>query len=74
MAFLINEIVLFTGDTLILQNGRARPFYRLFNMDTPAQRASIRKLARLENVTLLCSAHTAYTTSYDQAIAQWRDN
>jgi hydroxyacylglutathione hydrolase len=74
MAFLINETVLFTGDTLILQNGRVRPFYRLFNMDTPAQRASIRKLARLENVTLLCTAHTGCTTGYDRAMRQWRSN
>ena len=73
-AFLINETVLFTGDTLTLRNGRVRPFYRLFNMDTPTQRASIRKLARLEQVTLLCTAHTGWTTGYDRAMGQWRSN
>ena len=68
MAYLVNESVLFTGDTLILKNGRVRPFYRLFNMDTLTQRVSIRKLARLENVRLLCTAHTGCTSDFRSAM------
>jgi len=71
MVFLINETVLFTGDTLTLQNGRVRPFYRLFNMDTSTQRVSIRRLARLD-VALVCTAHTGCTTDYDRAMEEWR--
>jgi hypothetical protein len=64
--------VLFTGDTLTLRNGRVHPFYRLLNMDTNTQRESIRKLAGLQNVALLCTAHTGCTTDYTRAIKYWR--
>jgi len=67
-SFLVNDSVLFTGDTLVLQDGLVRPFYRLFNMDTAAQRDSIRKLARLEEVALLCNAHTGCTSKYARAM------
>ena len=74
-SFLVNDSVLFTGDTLVLQDGLVRPFYRLFNMDTAAQRDSIRKLARLEEVALLCTAHTGCTREYARAMKHltlWR--
>jgi hydroxyacylglutathione hydrolase len=72
MSYLVNDRVLFTGDTLILQDGFAGTFYRLFNMDTAAQRASIQKLARLRDVAVLCTAHTGCTTAYVRAIKHWR--
>ena len=68
-SFLVDDRVLFTGDTLVLQDGLVRPFYRLFNMDTAVQRDSIRKLARLEDVALLCTAHTGCTEDYTRAMA-----
>jgi hydroxyacylglutathione hydrolase len=73
MSFLVNESILFTGDTLVLQNGLVHTFYRLFNMDTAVQRDSIRKLARLENVALLCTAHTGCTKNYARATKYWRE-
>lgn len=72
MSYLVNERVLFTGDSLALQNGRARPFYRLFNMDTKAQTESIPKLATLKHVSLLCTAHTGCTSDYDRAMSPWQ--
>jgi hypothetical protein len=48
-------------------------FYRLFNMDTTVQRDSIRKLARLQNIALLCTAHTGCTRSYARATKYWRE-
>jgi len=72
-SFLVDDRVLFTGDTLALQNGLVRPFYRLFNTDTAVQQESIRKLARLENVALLCTAHTGCTADYAGAMRHWRD-
>jgi hydroxyacylglutathione hydrolase len=72
MAYLVDDRLLFTGDTLALRNGRAQTFYRLLNMDTATQKASIAKLARLENVSLLCTAHTGCTTNYGCAMKEWR--
>jgi hydroxyacylglutathione hydrolase len=72
MSFLVNDRVLFAGDTLRLQNGHALPFYRLLNMNTAIQKRSIKKLARLEDVTLLCTGHTGCTQNYAFAMKRWK--
>jgi hydroxyacylglutathione hydrolase len=72
MSYLVDGRVLFTGDTLALRNGQVRTFYWLINMDTATQRASIGRVARLEGVGLLCTAHTGCTTEYARAMRQWR--
>jgi len=70
--FLVNDGVLFTGDTLALQNGRSHTFYRPFNMDTETQKKSLYKLAALRNIALLCTAHTGCTEEYEKAMKPWR--
>ena len=72
MSYLVDDGVLFSGDTLVLRNGQVYPFYRLVNMDTATQEQSIRKLTRLQNVALLCTAHTGCTTDYERAMMHWR--
>jgi hydroxyacylglutathione hydrolase len=72
MSFLVNDSVLFSGDTLKLQNGQVHTFHRLLNIDTATQRESIEKLTRLQNVALLCTAHTGCTTDYARAMKYWR--
>ena len=72
MSYLVDNRFLFSGDSLVLRNGQVRPFYRLFNMDTAAVEQSIRKLAGLRNVALLCTAHTGCTTNYERAMMHWR--
>jgi glyoxylase-like metal-dependent hydrolase (beta-lactamase superfamily II) len=78
MSYLVNnqgltsDRVLFTGDTLALRKGVARPFIRLANMDTAREKESIRALARLEGVDLVCTAHTGCTAQVDQAMRPWR--
>ena len=72
MSYLVNDRVLFTGDTLALRNGRVRPFFRLVNMSTATQKDSIRALARLRDIALLCTAHTGCTTDYALAMQHWR--
>lgn len=61
MAYLVDPGYLFTGDTLSLKEGRAATFNDFFNMDTPRQRESLEKLARLADVTYVFSAHYGYT-------------
>lgn len=70
-SFLVNDRVLFSGDTVALRNGRVYTFYRLLSKDTATQRASIRKLARLRGIDLLCTAHTGCTTDYRRATKHW---
>jgi glyoxylase-like metal-dependent hydrolase (beta-lactamase superfamily II) len=73
MCYLVNDSVLFTGDTLALQDGQVRPFYRLFNMDMAEQRNSIRRLAQLRNIELLCTAHTGCSRDYAFAMEHWHE-
>ena len=72
MSYLVDGRVLFTGDMLALRNDHVRTFYRLINVDTATQKASIGKLARLEGVSLLCTAHTGCTTECARAMRHWR--
>lgn len=72
MSYLVDGRVLFTGDTLALRNGHVRTFYRPINMNTATQKTSIGKLARLEGVSLLCTAHTGCTTEHARAMQRWR--
>jgi hydroxyacylglutathione hydrolase len=73
MSYLVNDSALFTGDTLTLQNGHVHTFYHPFNMDTATQRQSIRKLAALESISLLCTAHTGCTGDFEKAVKLWRE-
>jgi glyoxylase-like metal-dependent hydrolase (beta-lactamase superfamily II)/protein-S-isoprenylcysteine O-methyltransferase Ste14 len=73
MSFVVNDRVLFSGDTLVLRNGWVYTFYRLFNKDPVTQRESIRKLASLQDIDLLCTAHTGYTGDYVRAMRYWRE-
>jgi glyoxylase-like metal-dependent hydrolase (beta-lactamase superfamily II) len=72
ISYLVDNHVLFSGDTIALRKGVAHPFFRLANMDTARAKASIRVLARLENVALLCTAHTGCTAQVAEAMSAWR--
>jgi glyoxylase-like metal-dependent hydrolase (beta-lactamase superfamily II) len=73
MSYLVDGHILFTGDTLVLRNGRACPFYRFFNKNLAVQKASISKLAALQGVDLLCTAHTGCTRDYAHVMQYWRE-
>ncbi len=70
MCYLINGSMLFTGDTLILRKEKIFPFYSCFNMNTEQQKLSIRKLAALENVSAIYTAHTGYSQDFKSAFEQ----
>jgi hydroxyacylglutathione hydrolase len=73
MSYLVDGFVLFTGDAFKLFNGRVDALRPYINMDTERQKESIRKLARLTNVGLACTAHWGYTENFDRAIGGWRN-
>ncbi|WP_425803036.1 MBL fold metallo-hydrolase [Desulfitobacterium sp. Sab5] len=66
--YLINNSMLFTGDNLRLNNGKAQPFSALQNMDTKTQKESLKKLALLKNVEILCTAHSGYSKDFEVLI------
>jgi hydroxyacylglutathione hydrolase len=72
MSYLINESILFVGDAFKLVENKVLPKRRYINMNTEQQKASIRKLARLDNICLACTAHNGYTKEFDHAISSWK--
>lgn len=72
MAYLINSEILCTGDALVLKDGRVEPFYSTWNMNHELVKQSVRKLAALENISVLCTAHTKCSRNFESAMRQWR--
>lgn len=60
MSYLVNDNILFTGDTLTIRNGKVKPFFRLQNMNTRLQKESIKKLLKIQNIEFICTGHTGY--------------
>jgi glyoxylase-like metal-dependent hydrolase (beta-lactamase superfamily II) len=71
MAYLLNDAYLFTGDTCKFCNGKAY-VGRHYTMDAQRQEASLRKLAKLQNIRCVLSAHSGYTYDFDTAFEPWR--
>jgi len=72
MAYLIDGEILCTGDTLVLEDGKVEPFYRTWNMNHEMVRQSVRRLAALEKISVLCTAHTKCSRDFERAMRQWR--
>jgi hydroxyacylglutathione hydrolase len=76
MSYLVDNSVLFSGDTIALKEGKVRHFSKLnprdkIHMDIATQVKSIKKLAKLKNVSLLATAHTGFTTDFEYAMSDW---
>lgn len=72
LSYLINDKYLIAGDLLLLENGKVKEFYKVWNMDHELDKRSIRKIAKLKNIELLCTCHSKYTFNFDDAIQDWR--
>jgi len=76
MSYVVNDSILFTGDTLRLKDGKVSAFSRLrlgdrIHMDTTTQTESVKKLAQLKNISLIVTAHTGFTTDFQSAMSDW---
>jgi len=76
MSYLVNDSILFVGDTLALKGGKVRPFSRLhlrdmMTMDIATQTESVKKLAQLKNISLMVTAHTGFTADFQSAMSNW---
>jgi len=70
MSYLIDDC-LFTGDTLVLKDGKAKTTMGFINMDTKVEEESIRKLARLSGIRLLATGHSGYSLDFQKAMTEW---
>lgn len=72
MSFLVNGKYLFVGDAFNLRDGKAVMDRAFLQMNKSLQEASIRKLAKLEKISLLCTAHSGFTNDFEKAMNEWR--
>jgi hydroxyacylglutathione hydrolase len=73
-SYLINDRILIVGDAFKLINGEAAPgpLHWFFTMDQKASEESVRKLARIKDVDIVCTAHSGCTRDFGKAMAKWR--
>ncbi|MDR2733930.1 MAG: MBL fold metallo-hydrolase [Spirochaetota bacterium] len=62
LCYLVDGKYLFTGDTIILVQGVGYAFYPLWNIDTDQLAQSLRALKGLQNIIMVITAHSGYTT------------
>jgi hydroxyacylglutathione hydrolase len=67
MCYVVDDRYLFTGDTMSLMNGRAGLFSDFFNMDSAAQRESLRRIGALPGITYVFTGHHGITDDYEKA-------
>jgi hydroxyacylglutathione hydrolase len=72
MCYLVDGRLLFTGDSMRLKEGKADIFSKTINMDSDIQGYSLKKLARLQGVQTVFTAHFGYTNSFDRAFEGFR--
>ena len=72
VSYLVDESYLFTGDALRLKRGIAHPLAACLNQDKVQARCSIQKLARLNTVRYLFTAHSGMTANAQEAFQPWR--
>jgi glyoxylase-like metal-dependent hydrolase (beta-lactamase superfamily II) len=73
VSYLAGERFLFSGDVIRLRKGNAFPFPFWFNRDSRALAQSVRKLAGLNGIECLMTAHSGFTSDVAHAFRRWRE-
>ncbi len=71
MSYLVNDALLFSGDTMSLKDGKAEPFNEFFNMDTEREKDSIKVLAGLKGIRYIFTAHYGFTADPAKAFKKF---
>lgn len=61
MSYLINDGLLFTGDSMSLKEGKVMTFNDIFNMDSKTQEKSLNMISHVEGVKYIFTAHYGFT-------------
>ncbi|PKN73428.1 MAG: hypothetical protein CVU52_07140 [Deltaproteobacteria bacterium HGW-Deltaproteobacteria-10] len=69
MCYLVDNKFLFTGDSLSLQSGKVWLFSKFINMDNETQMQSLKKLARMQGIKYIFTAHHGFSDNYEKAFA-----
>jgi glyoxylase-like metal-dependent hydrolase (beta-lactamase superfamily II) len=71
MSFLINGSILIVGDELNLKDGKAVLDRKFIGIDYGKRLESIHKLAKIDEVKVVCPAHSGYSEDFQKAMADW---
>ncbi len=71
VSFIVDDNLLFTGDTLRLKCGKVLPFPSWLNKDKKVLHHSIHKLAGIKGIEWLLTAHNGMSRDVEKAFAQW---
>ena len=63
---------LFTGDLCTVMDGKVFPMLKIFTEDMSADSLSIVKIAAMDNIDLVFTAHSGYITDFQDAFKKWR--
>lgn len=69
--YIVNDQYLFSGDNCSLKKGKASVFSKFINMDSKTQQKSIRKIAKLQGIKGVFTAHHGYTEDFSLAFRDW---
>lgn len=72
MSYLINDKILFVGDLLLFKNGEAEQFYYVWNKSHQVNKESIKKIAQLDGVEIICTAHSKCSFEFDKVLKKWK--
>jgi hydroxyacylglutathione hydrolase len=67
--YLVNGQYLFSGDTMSLKSGKVGIFSKNINMDSKTQFESLQKIARLQGIKYIFTAHHGYSDDFAAAFA-----
>ncbi len=71
VSYLVEDRLLFTGDTLRLWHGKVRPFPSCFNKDRISLNKSIGRLSQIKGVECLLTAHNGVSCDVEDAFSPW---
>jgi glyoxylase-like metal-dependent hydrolase (beta-lactamase superfamily II) len=71
LSYLVDGKYLFAGDLLLLKDEKATAFYKIWNMDHEQDKQSIRKIAHLQDIEIMCTCHSKCTFDFKNSVKKW---
>jgi glyoxylase-like metal-dependent hydrolase (beta-lactamase superfamily II) len=71
MSYLVDDSILFVGDAFKIIDGTAYPISH-WDMDKNQAKESIKKLAMLDNIRMVFTAHRGHTEEFNKTFSSWR--
>lgn len=69
--YIVNDIYLFTGDAVSLQNGIVGLFPKFINKNARRARKSVNNITGLDGVQYIFTAHHGYSANYESAVSNY---